>query len=197
MSYHAQTADRTEAVLVIVDVQERLAVTMERRDAVLAAAEKLVETSALLGMPIVATRQYPAGLGDTEPRLASAIRDAKATTIVLEADKVSFDCFGEPAFTEAVALTGRHQLLIAGMESHICVVQTALSGLERGHSVHVVADACCSRSADAHELALARLRAAGAVVTTTEAVLYELVGAAGTDEFRELLRIVKGRRSAT
>jgi len=178
-------------------VQERLAVTMERRDTVLAAAEKLVETSALLGVPIVVTRQYPAGLGDTVPRLASAIREASATTTVREADKVSFDCFGEPAFAEAVVATGRRQLLIAGMESHICIVQTALSGLEGGYSVHVVADACCSRDADAHELALARLRSAGAVVTTTESVLYELVGAAGTDEFRGLLRIVKGHGSAT
>ena len=77
------------------------------------------------------------------------------------------------------------------MESHICVVQTALSALRAGFDVHVVGDGCCSRDSASHESALARVRTAGAVVTTTESVLYELVGEAGTDDFRDLLRIVK------
>jgi len=90
-----------------------------------------------------------------------------------------------------LAATQRRQLVIAGMESHICVVQTALAALREGYDVHVVGDGCCSRDMAAHESAMARLRAAGAVITTTESVLYELVGEAGTDEFRELLGIVK------
>ena len=183
--------NRSSAVLVLVDLQERLAAAMEDRAAVLDAVDKLVRASALMGVPVVVTRQYPAGLGDVEPMLRVVIEAAVAKTPVTVVDKVAFDCFAEPEFAACIAQTGRRQLVIAGMESHICVVQTALSALREGHDVHVVADACCSRDALAHDVAIARLRAAGATVTVTESVLYELVGVAGTDEFRALLSMVK------
>lgn len=183
--------DRATAVLLVIDFQERLAVAMDRRAAVLDSADKLVRVAALTGMPIVATRQYPAGLGDIEPRLRATLDVAAQHTSVATADKVAFDCFAEPTVVESLAHTGRRQLVIAGMESHICVAQTALAALRDGFDVHVVADACCSRDDAAHDTALARLRAAGAVVTMSESVLYELVGAAGSDEFRALLKIVK------
>lgn len=194
MSAQASVLHSDDAVLIVVDVQERLAAAMDRRRSVLDACDKLVRTAALTGVPVLATRQYPSGLGDLEPALAerlAALADEGAS--VLGADKVAFDCFAEPTFVEALAATGRHQLVIAGMETHICVTQTALAALAAGFDVHVVADACCSRDAENHERALARLSAAGAVVTVTESVLYELVGEAGTEEFRSLLRIVKGQ----
>jgi nicotinamidase-related amidase len=185
-------ARRDDAVLVVVDIQERLAGAMERREQVAAASCKLMQTAALLGVPIVVTRQYPKGLGDLDASvLVCATELAERGAQIAHVDKLSFDCFGEPVFSAILADTQRRQLIVAGMESHICVTQTALSGLLGGYDVHVVADACCSRTAENHEVALARLRAAGAVVTTTESVLYELVGEAGTDEFRALLNIVK------
>jgi len=185
-------ARRDDAVLVIVDEQERLTAVMERRDEVVSAAIRLVRTAALVGMPIVVTWQYPKGLGDTDAMLAEAIEAARsAGASVTEIDKVAFDCFGEPAFAKALERSSRRQMLLAGMETHICVAQTALSALRAGFDVHVADDACCSRDGGNHGSALERMRAAGAVVTTTESAMYELVGEAGTDEFRALLAIVK------
>lgn len=185
-------ARRGDAVLVIVDEQDRLAAVMDRRDAVVSASIRLVRTATLVGVPIVVTRQYPKGLGETDPALADALESARAAGASVTAiDKVAFDCFGEPAFAETLSRAGRCQIVLAGMETHICVTQTALSGLRRDFDVHVAADACCSRDAASHDLALARMRAAGAVMSTAESVMYELVGEAGTDEFRSLLAIVK------
>jgi len=184
-------ADRTGAVLVVIDLQERLTAAMPARASVLSAADKLVRIAALTGLPVIVTRQYPAGLGDIEPRLRTALDTAAARVSVTTTDKTAFNCFSDAAFVERLDGTGRRQLIIAGMESHICVVQTALAGLRAGLDVHVVADACCSRDDGSHEIALARMRQAGAVVTSTESVLYELVAVAGTDEFRALLKVVK------
>jgi nicotinamidase-related amidase len=189
----ASVVSKQAAVLVVVDIQERLAAVMERRSGVVDSTMKLVRVAALTGMPIVATRQSPAGLGDLDQAVAGALAEAEAVgTRLTRVDKVAFDCFADPAFVEAIGQAGGRQLVVVGMETHICIAQTALAALRRGLDVHVVADACCSRNAAAHEVALARLRAAGAAVTTWESAAYEVVGAAGTDEFRELLGIVKG-----
>jgi nicotinamidase-related amidase len=186
-------ASRDDAVLVIVDEQERLAVAMQRRETVLAATVGLLRTATLVGVPVVVTRQYPKGLGDLEPALADALAVAEAANADIgRADKSTFDCFAEPLFASALDATGRKQIVLVGMETHICITQTALSAMRAGLDVHVVADACCSRDDANHGLALDRLRAAGATVTVAESVMYELVGEAGTDEFRALLGIVKG-----
>jgi len=184
---------RDDATLLVIDEQTRLAEVMQRREAVVSATERLVRTAALVGMPVVVTRQYPKGLGDTDARVEAAVVDVEAAgRTVVRLDKVAFDCFGDAGFVHGLAKLERRQLLIAGMETHICVTQTALSALRDEFDVHVAADACCSRRAGDHDLALARLRAAGAVVSGSESVMYELVGEAGTDEFRALLAIVKG-----
>jgi nicotinamidase-related amidase len=183
---------RDDAALIIIDEQERLTAAMERRDSVVAATTRLVRAAALVGAPVIVTRQYPKGLGDTEPVLAQAIDAAEASgTWVSRIDKIAFDCFREPDFGGAVAIKGKQQLVIAGMETHICIAQTVLAALRAGFDVHVVADACCSREQTHHDVALARMRAAGAVVTVSESVMYEWVQQAGTDEFRALLGIVK------
>lgn len=188
----ASTLKRDDAVLVVVDVQERLAATMTRRADVVRRTALLARTARIVGLPVVVTRQYPRGLGDTEPALIAVfeeIRDAGAS--VTDVDKVSFDCFAEPGFSAAIESLGRSQLLLVGMETHICIAQTALTARGRGMDVHVVADACCSRDEEHRTLALARLAHAGCVVTTAESAAYELVGVAGTPEFKELLGAVK------
>ena len=183
---------REDAILVVVDIQERLAAVMDRRDEVVASVVRLIKSAALVGVPIVVTRQYPKGLGDTDPRVAEALSAVEAAGHgVFRADKVAFDCFSDPGFAEIVRASGRSQVVLAGMETHICIAQTALHAARDGIEVQVPADACCSRGAEAHRVAIGRMRAAGVVVTVTESVLYELVGVAGTDEFRNLLRIVK------
>lgn len=185
--------DPAQTVLVVIDVQERLAAAMELREKVAAKASLAVRAATITRLPVIVTRQYPKGLGDTDPAILDAIRAHESRGVPLSVvDKVSFDCFGEPGFVDQIESTSRPQILIAGMETHICVTQTALAALRRGHDVHVIADACCSREDASHGYALSRLAHAGAVITTAESAAYELVGTAGTDKFKELLCVVKG-----
>lgn len=189
----ASVVCRDTAVLVVIDEQERLAAAMERREAVLAATARMIRVAALTGVPIVVTRQYPRGLGDNEPALEHVLAEVAAGgASVSRVDKVSFDCFSEPAFADAVGALGRRQIALAGMETHICVAQTALTALRADYDVHVACDATCSRDAMLHDAALARLAAAGGTVTSSESFAYELVQCAGTDEFKALLGIIKG-----
>jgi nicotinamidase-related amidase len=189
----ARIVRRDEATLVVVDVQERLAAAMARREEVVAGTSKLLRAAALLGWPVLVTRQYPQGLGDIDPALRELLATPElAAACVEHFDKTAFCCLDDPGFAAALAATSRRQVVLAGMETHICITQTALAATDRLHDVFVVADACCSRRDDDHALALERMRAEGVVVTTTEPVLYEAVGEAATERFRALLGIVKG-----
>lgn len=187
MSDAPLTTARDDAVLVVVDVQERLAATMKERESVIAAVLLLASAARRLSVPVIVTRQYPKGLGDLVAEVAEALSD------VPPVDKVAFSCLAEPAFRERLVATGRRQVVLAGMETHICVAQTALALRHEGWQVFVVADAVCSRVALDHEMALDRLRAAGVTVTTAEAAVYELLGRAATDEFTDVLQAVKRR----
>lgn len=192
MTSSSTVLDRSRTTLVVVDIQERLAAAMEWRERVIAQTALLVRAAAITGVPIVVTRQYPKGLGPTEPALVAILDEASGTVPVNEVDKLTFDCFSEPGFSAVIEATGRRQLLLAGMETHICITQTALAGVRAGYDVHVAADACCSREDAIHDLALARMAHAGAAVSCAESAAYELVGRAGTDEFKALLGVVKG-----
>lgn len=190
---HDTMIDRSEFALVIVDVQERLASAMGERDRVISAISRLARMCALVSAPMLLTRQYPKGLGPTVPELEALLLDlARDGARVSGVDKVAFCCVAEHDFVEALSATGRRQIVVAGMETHICVTQTALALLDHGYRVQVPADACCSRAGTDHAIALDRLRAAGVVVTSSESVMYEAVGSAGTEEFKRLLEIVKG-----
>ncbi|MBW6468004.1 MAG: hydrolase [Coriobacteriia bacterium] len=183
---------REAFVLVIIDIQERLAGVMERKDDVVRVAKRLARTATMLDAPIIVTRQYPKGLGPTVPELDEVLVElGEAGARIAGVDKTAFCCAAETGFMEALEATGRSQVVLAGMETHICVAQTALVLAAEGRDVHVVADGCCSRLATHHDVALDRLRHAGVSVTTGESVMYEAVGRAGTDEFRRLLAIVK------
>jgi nicotinamidase-related amidase len=185
--------DRDDMVLVIVDVQERLVAAMADRDTVVATIGRLARVTWLVGAPIVMTRQYPKGLGPFVEELERLLMQlAYDGAHVHGVDKTAFCCAADAEFERALKATGRTQVVLCGMETHICIAQTALELASSGYRVQVVADACCSRTRADHEVALARLRAAGVVVTSAEAVQYEAVGAAGTDEFKRLLEIVKG-----
>ncbi len=192
MPAHPDLVDRERLVLVVIDIQDRLAAAMPDRDRVVSRTRQLIRLAKLVDAPAIVTRQYPQGLGETDSEVENALRAAEAEGLRLaRIDKTAFCACGEPEFLAATEATGRNQVVIAGMETHICVVQTALDLSGRGYPVQVVADACCSRDPKIHEIALDRLRAAGVVVTVTESVLYEAVGVAATDEFRALLQIVK------
>ncbi|GAB4389964.1 MAG: hydrolase [Thermodesulfovibrionales bacterium] len=176
---------RDEAVLVIVDVQERLASVMAERQRVVDNCLHLIEAARLLEVPVVVTEQYPKGLGPTVAEISGALPSYRPV------EKLTFDCCGEAAFMGAMSSVGRKKAVLAGMESHICVLQTALGLLDAGYGVHAVGDAMCSRRRENHETALGLMRDAGAVITCTETALFQLLERAGTPEFKAISRRIK------
>ena len=184
MPFHTGLVHGASLVLVIVDVQERLAAAMTPRDDVLSAIIRLVRVAALIGAPIVVTRQYPEGLGPTEPSVAELISGDPIT-------KLSFSCCGEPKFMDALNRIGRKQVVLAGIETHVCVYQTAANLIAGGFEVQVVADAVGSRTSMNRETGLNRMAGAGASITSIETVLFELLGVAKGEKFKEILKIVK------
>jgi nicotinamidase-related amidase len=192
MPAHPDLIDRDDLVLLVIDIQDRLAAVMPQRDATAGATARLVHAAAIIGVPVVVTRQYPQGLGDTAPEVEAALDEARGAVPVEVVDKTAFCACEERDFVSALEATGRRQVAIAGMETHICVTQTALALQAAGYRVQVVEDACCSRRPKDHETALARLRTQGVTVTCSESVIYEAAVRAGTDEFRCLLAVVKG-----
>ncbi len=179
--------DISASQLVIVDVQRKLvgAVPEEFVRPMIKAAAMLLDAAAILAVPVVCTEQYPQGLGETIQALAARLPDG-----VERLAKTTFACSGEPAF--AVALDGaRNQVVLAGMESHVCILQTALALRAQGREVFVVEDAVCARSAFNHRNAMDRLRQAGVVVTNVESVMFEWVADANHEHFRALSTLVK------
>ena len=183
MTHPLTLLSRTEAVLLVVDVQDRINGVMADQDH-LPRIEVLVDACRTLGVPVVATEQYPKGLGPTVPELASRL---PAPPLV----KDTFSCAREPASRAAITDTGRRQVIVTGIEAHVCVLQTVLDLMASGLHVHVPHDAVNSRRAADKARALERMAAAGAVVTTTESALFELLERCGTDDFRTISRMVK------
>ena len=180
--------DAEKTVLVVIDVQERLVPAMPEdiylrlRNTV----AMLVEVAGLLGIPVVTTEQYPKGIGHTVPELAAACNE----TVI---EKVSFGCCGEPNFLKALKNTGRTQVLITGMEAHVCVYQTVLGLLEDGYYVHLLRDAICSRNKTDYLAGVANAGQAGAVVTTAETVMFQMLQQSTHEQFRAVSKLVKER----
>jgi len=175
---------RGTAVLVVVDVQERINAVMADQGH-LPRIAVLVQACTLLGVPVLATEQYPKGLGPTVAELASLL---PAPPLV----KDSFSCPREPAVRAALEATGRRQAVVVGIEAHVCVLQTALDLAAAGYQVHVPHDAVASRRVADKEWALRRMASAGVVVTTTESALFELLERCGSDDFRTVAKLIKG-----
>ncbi len=177
------TSDDT--VLLIIDIQDRLAAVMDEREMVVRNTTHLIELSKLFDIPLVLTEQYPKGLGPT----VSEIRDALKEYQPIE--KLTFSCCGAEGFLEAIKKTNRKKVLVTGMETHICVLQTCLDLLDEGLEVYLIADALTSRRPYDKSIALDMLREAGGMVTTTEAVLFQVLKKAGTEEFKIISRRIK------
>lgn len=172
--------NRDDAAVLVVDIQERLAAAMTERERVIPNVGHLIAAANLLGVPVLLTEQYPKGLGPTVPELRAALEPAEPIV------KMTFDCCGEPTFLPALEKTDRSAVIVCGMEAHICVLQTVLGLLATGMAVHVAADAVCSRNPENARTALELQRDAGAVITCTETVLFQLLGRAGTPEFKAI-----------
>jgi nicotinamidase-related amidase len=177
----ARVLDRDRAALVVVDVQEAFRPAVRDFERVAGNAAILVRGAQALGLPVVVTEQYPKGLGHTVPELAEHLEGVEPI------EKVCFSA----AEAEGFDLDGRDQVLVCGIESHVCVSQTAHDLLDRGLEVHVARDAVSSRTEDNREVGLHKMEEAGAVLTSVETALFELVGAAGTPEFKEVQALVK------
>jgi nicotinamidase-related amidase len=173
--------DPRRAALVVIDVQEGFRKAVPGFDQVAAAARALITGARAVELPILVTEQYPKGLGHTVPAIAEALPDQ-----VRPLEKV---CFSAPE-ADGFELAGRDQAVVCGIEAHVCVNQTTLDLLADGIEVQVVADAVGSRSAENRAIGLERMERAGAVITSVETALFELVGRAGTDEFKRVQQVV-------
>lgn len=179
------TALRPEtSVLLIVDIQERLLPAIHEGQRVLEAARRLVSAGGIVGCPVVATEQYPAGLGPT----CAALREDLAGVPMVE--KTRFSACVDPVVDRLRELN-RPNVLVVGIEAHVCVQQTVLDLLRMGYLPFVCADAVSSRRPMDCGVALDRMRQAGAVVTTTESAIFEMTREAGTDVFKRILKVVK------
>ena len=177
--------DVSSAVLVVIDFQEKLLPKIARHEEVLRRALRLIRAVRLMGLPILWTEQYPKGLGRTVVPAAEALEG------LTPIEKTAFGCMGSEGFSEALRGLGRRQLLIAGVETHVCVLQTALGALEQGFEAYIARDAVSARDLDEHTSALARMEAAGAVVATSESAIFELLRDASSPMFKEVLPLLK------
>lgn len=177
--------DKEDAVLLIVDIQDKLAAVMEEREKVVRNNLHLIELAKMLGITVVVTEQYPKGLGTT----VSEIREA--VPIYRPVEKLTFDCCGQPVFLEEIKKHKKNSVVLTGMETHICVLQACIGLLKDGLSVHIVQDAVCSRTKESWKTGIEFMRNAGAVVTCTETVLFQLLKVAGTEEFKKISKRIK------
>jgi nicotinamidase-related amidase len=173
--------------LLVIDIQEKLLPPIFEKDRLLKNCALLIRAAQLLNVPSVSTTQYAKALGNTVPEIASLMPDTAAF------DKQAFSCFGSDAFCASLKRVPgqRNTLLLCGMESHICVMQTALTALNEGYIVHIASDAISSRTQSNWRTGIDRMRAAGAVISSTEMMIYELMRGSNAPAFKELLPYLK------
>jgi nicotinamidase-related amidase len=180
--------DTENTILVVIDIQEKLVTAMPPKvyARMRATTAMLVEAASLLGIPLLTTEQYPKGIGHTVAELSSACAQG-----VLE--KTSFGCCGEPAFLATLHKLGRRQVLVTGMEAHVCVYQTVLGLLAAGYHVSLVRDAVCSRHKEDFRAGVSNAARAGALVVTAELALFQLLKDSRHLQFRAVSGLVKER----
>jgi nicotinamidase-related amidase len=185
MERHLSLARAEDSLLVVVDPQEKLVNMIHNREEVVKTVSLLLRFSSIFKIPVVLTEHYPEGLGYTVDEIK---RNLPYYQPII---KRIFSCFGVSEFREALEASGRKRLLVTGIETHICICQTALDAIQHGYMVQVVADGVGTRFPRDHQTAIARMRQAGAVITTWEALMYEITERADTEEFKRVLELVK------
>jgi len=172
-------------VLLVIDIQGNLARGMYERDALYENLQKIIRGIQTLEIPIIVTEQIPEKLGPTIPEIASLFEEFNPIP------KSSFSCCGDETIMAAISQTDRRQVLIAGIESHVCLYQTTIDLIEMGYEAHIVADCISSRTAENRAIGIERMKGAGAKLTSTEMALFELLKVAEGDQFRKIVKIVK------
>jgi len=183
----ADQLDVDRAMVLVIDLQEKLLPLIRHAECVIAAGKKLLDGVRLFELPVLATEQYPRGLGCSHPVIQAALEAGRATVL----EKPSFSAWAEPKVREAMLGLDRPQVLVMGIETHVCVQQTALDLVSRDYDVFVCADAVGSRGRIDHECALERMRHSKVVVTTVESVLFELCKHCDAARFKALLEVIK------
>ena len=184
---HPKLFERSNSVLVVVDIQEPFLKPVHHRDEVVGRSRFLIQCARVLDVPILATLQYATKMGQMIPEIAEVLPES-----CVPVDKLCFSSFGAEEFARSLQETGRRQVVLCGIETHICVCQTAHDLLHAGYTVGVAFDAVSGRGKAAHKSALRRMEAAGAVIASSESVVYEWLYQSGTPEFKQVLQIVKG-----
>jgi nicotinamidase-related amidase len=179
--------DAGQCALIVVDIQEKLLPPIFNKETMIKNAQLLIRLAKILSIPAMVTTQYSKGLGGTVTEIAWSLGEIRTI------DKLEFGCFGSDEFRSGLKMLpgNPNTLLLCGMETHICVTQTALGALNEGYLVHVASDAVGSRSEWNWKIGLDRMRAAGAVISSTEMMMYELLRCSGTQQFKELLPYIK------
>ena len=180
-----QMIDVEQSLLLVIDVQEAFVPHIQEMDRVVERSGIMVEAAKILGLPIIVTEQYPKGLGRTVDALQQSLGDCQYY------EKTSFSVMKELAIHDAISRTARKQILVAGIETHVCVSQTAFHLLEDDFQVYILADAAGSRRKEDHDIALERVRQASAVITTTEAAIMEMTLTSKHPSFKEISTIIK------
>jgi len=177
-----------QCALIVIDIQEKLLPPIWQKEQLLRNSQMLIRLAGILKIPAIVSTQYAKGLGNTVPEVASLLPESAPV------DKVMFSCFGSDAFCSMLKrMPGpRTTVLLCGMETHICVMQSALAALREGYVVHVASDAVSSRTEWNWRVGLDRMKAAGAVISSTEMITYELLRSSGSPAFREMLPYLKG-----
>jgi len=177
--------DPAKSVLVVVDVQGRLAEIMHDKDLLFKNIQILIKAAQILDVPILSCRQCPESLGPIVAEIAELL------TRVDPIDKASFSCCGAEHFNTAIAKLDRRQILLTGIETHVCIYQTAIDLLAAEYSVEVIADAVSSRTLQSKQIAIKRLAAQGANITSTEMALFELLKTADNPNFKQIAKLIK------
>lgn len=175
---------RENTALVVVDIQEKLGSKIQEIDYVVNNTNKLIRVCDILKVPLVYTVQYTKGLG--KQLILGAVDPI---------EKLSFDCFGEPEFVKKIKKLRVKNLVVTGIEAHVCVLQTLLTGISKGFKMHLVVDAVSSRNTLDKDVSILRAQQEGALLTTAETVIFQLVEKAGTEEFKKISEIIKGKET--
>ena len=176
---------KNETAAVVIDIQEKLLPHMHDGPKVLENCAKLIAGLQILSVPVIVTQQYTKGLGPTDPSIAGKFPEFRYI------EKTAFSCLDEPAFKKEITGTGKQNVIICGIESHVCVLQTCLDLLDGGYNPVIVEDCVSSRNPDDKRVSIRRMRQEGARITTCESILFELTRFSGNEIFKAVSRLVK------
>jgi nicotinamidase-related amidase len=185
---HELILRQDDTLVLIIDFQEKLLAAFNDPEDILDNCIRLIKLARVLNLPIIWTEQYPRGLGQTADAVKAELSHMRPI------EKLSFSCFGEPRFVDELSRHSSRQLIICGIETHICVEQTALDGIEMGYQMHIATDACGSRKTQDHTMGMQKMAGAGASLTCVEMAMYEILCRSDTKEFRDALAVVKQKQ---